>query len=609
VNYPVSQFRFADGTIWTTDTVKAMALAGTAGDDTLIGYDSDDQINGLAGADVIRGGAGNDIIDGGSGADQLFGEDGDDTLLAGAGDSARAAVSNLLRGGAGNDVLIASDTTLDQLFGDAGNDLSLGGAGNDTMEDTSGSNLFNGKAGADQMRGGDGNDLYAGGAGNDSINGDSDFSGVIGKDIVLFNRNEGADSVSRLGAATALSVGGASSYSQFKLDRVGNALLFKIGKSSVTFTDWYDGTSSASRPAFLQVMAESLRGFNPASTDPTLNRKVQVFDLQGLVAAWDQAQAARQKFSVADNLSLFRISGSDTDAYGGAVAYEYGVTGSLDGLATSTMQSVIGDPAFGQGLQPITGAISGAAAASALGAALDTDGQPSSSIDANQLLYADNPNGHDSLAGGSGSDFLAGRAGNDTLSTGAGNNVISFNAGDGADTVISGAGAANAISLGGGIGYDGLQLAKDGNDLVLKTGQQDSLTLKDWYAGKDDVLTLQIILDATAAFNANSSDPLLNKKVQTFDFRGLVSQFDQARAQSPGLSSWAMTNALLQFHLSGSNDAALGGDLAYWYGKNGSLAGMSIDAAQQVIGAAGFGSDAQALHPFSGLQDGLVRLN
>ena len=225
------------------------------------------------------------------------------------------------------------------------------------------------------------------------------------------------------------------------------------------------------------------------------------------------------------------------------------------------------------------------------------------------MLYADNPNGHDSLAGGSGSDFLAGRAGNDTLSTGAGNNVISFNAGDGADTVISGAGAANAISLGGGIGYDGLQLAKDGNDLVLKTGQQDSLTLKDWYAGKDDVLTLQIILDATAAFNANSSDPLLNKKVQTFDFRGLVSQFDQARAQSPGLSSWAMTNALLQFHLAGSNEAALGGDLAYWYGKNGSLAGMSIDAAQQVIGAAGFGSDAQALHPFSGLQDGLVRLN
>jgi hypothetical protein len=37
-------------------------------------------------------------------------------------------------------------------------------------------------------------------------------------------------------------------------------------------------------------------------------------------------------------------------------------------------------------------------------------------------------------------------------------------------------------------------------------------------------------------------------------------------AASPGLTSWAVTNALLQFHLSGADDAALGGDLAYWYG-------------------------------------------
>ena len=87
-----------------------------------------------------------------------------------------------------------------------------------------------------------------------------------------------------------------------------------------------------------------------------------------------------------------------------------------------------------------------------------------------------------------------------------------------------------------------------------------------------------------------------------------MSQFDQALAQSPGLTSWAVTNALLQFHLSGSDDAALGGDLAYWYGKNGALTGISLQAAQQVIGASGFGSDAQTLRPFSGLQDGFVKL-
>ena len=89
----------------------------------------------------------------------------------------------------------------------------------------------------------------------------------------------------------------------------------------------------------------------------------------------------------------------------------------------------------------------------------------------------------------------------------------------------------------------------------------------------------------------------------------MASEFDQRRAQSPGLSSWAITNALLQFHLSGADDTALGGDLAYWYGRNGSLAGISLAAAQQVIGAPGFGSDAQALQPFSGLQDGFVKLS
>jgi len=175
--------------------------------------------------------------------------------------------------------------------------------------------------------------------------------------------------------------------------------------------------------------------------------------------------------------------------------------------------------------------------------------------------------------------------------------------------VFSAAGATNTLSLGGGIGYNDLSLSKNGNDLVLNTNSDEGMVLKDWYAGKDTVQDLQLMLDATEAFDAESSDPLYNRRVQTFDFRGLVNQFDQALAQSPGLTSWALTNALLQFHLSGSDDSALGGDLAYWYGKNGNLTGIGLQAAQQVIGAVGFGSDAQALRPFTGLQDGFVKLS
>ena len=123
------------------------------------------------------------------------------------------------------------------------------------------------------------------------------------------------------------------------------------------------------------------------------------------------------------------------------------------------------------------------------------------------------------------------------------------------------------------------------------------------------ILNLQVILDASRDFDAGSVDPLRNRKVETFDFAGLVGAFDRARAASPGLTSWALTNALLQFHIAGQDDAAIGGDLAYWYGNKGTFAGMSITAAQQVIGAAGFGSDAQSLRPFSGLQDGFIKLS
>ena len=227
--------------------------------------------------------------------------------------------------------------------------------------------------------------------------------------------------------------------------------------------------------------------------------------------------------------------------------------------------------------------------------------------DVNSLLSGGS--GNDTETGGAGNDLLAGGTGNDTISTGGGHNVVVFNAGDGVDTVSSAAGAQNTLSFGGGITYDDLSLSKNGNDLIVNVGQNDKVVLKDWYAGYNNVLNLQIILDATSQFDANSSDPLYNSKVETFDFLGLVNEFDQAQAQSPGLTSWQMTNALLQFHLSGADDTALGGDLAYWYGKNGGFTGISVSAAQQVIGAAGFGSDAQTLDPFSGLQEGFVKLS
>jgi Ca2+-binding RTX toxin-like protein len=217
--------------------------------------------------------------------------------------------------------------------------------------------------------------------------------------------------------------------------------------------------------------------------------------------------------------------------------------------------------------------------------------------------------GDDLIFGGPGASFIAGGAGNDTIKVGAGSDVISFNRGDGWDTVIGGGDGGNTLSFGGGIRYSDLTFAKSGDDLVVGAGGDDDMVLRDWYRGSRSVLNLQFVLDATEDFDSGSVDPLYNRKVQTFDFLGLVSAFDQARLASPGLTSWQITNALLQYHLSAADDFALGGDLAYWYGKNRTLGGISLAAAQHVIGASGFGSDAQSLQPFSGLQDGFVKLS
>ncbi|MBY0268809.1 MAG: hypothetical protein K2X06_02905 [Burkholderiales bacterium] len=228
-------------------------------------------------------------------------------------------------------------------------------------------------------------------------------------------------------------------------------------------------------------------------------------------------------------------------------------------------------------------------------------------IDGNNLFVGGL--GDDTSTGGDGNDLFIGGSGNDTISTGAGSNIIAYNAGGGIDTVYADAGADNTLSLGGGLKYSDLSLSRDNNDLVLNAGAGDKVVFKDWYAGQNTLLNLQLILDATDEFDENSEDPLFNQRVQNFDFLGLVSAFDAAQVTNPGVTSWALSNALLTYHLSGADDEARGGDLAYWYARNDGLTGMSLSAAQGVMAGAGFGSDAQSLHQFTGLQEGLVHLS
>lgn len=355
----VEEIRFADGTIWTEQTVLSFlpppSLAGSEGDDILQGTGASELLKGLGGNDTLRGAGGHDTLDGGLGGDRLYGEDGNDFLVAGTGETKNAAVSNYLYGGAGDDVLISSGKT-DFLYGEAGNDVLLGSGGRDWLEDSGGSNLIFGGAGLDDVWAGNQNDLLIGGKGDDFIDADRDGDGIRGRDILLFNMGDGKDSVQRLGAGSTISIGGGALYRNLALSTDGVFLALKVGNNQMTF-DWY-GQPDIRIPAnkavsTLQIVIEGTRDYDADSPDPMKNRKIQFFDFPGLVAAFDAARAAGRRFNVADNLARFWLGSSDTVAIGGAIAYEYARNGSLDNLSYDQIRAVISAPGFGVSAQPI----------------------------------------------------------------------------------------------------------------------------------------------------------------------------------------------------------------------------------------------------------------
>jgi Ca2+-binding RTX toxin-like protein len=219
--------------------------------------------------------------------------------------------------------------------------------------------------------------------------------------------------------------------------------------------------------------------------------------------------------------------------------------------------------------------------------------------------------GSDTLDGGAGNDLFIGASGDDLIVTGAGADIIAFNRGDGQDVIAASTGKDNTLSLGHGILYVDLLFQKDNNDLALQTGASEQLIFKDWYASVNNhsVANLQMVIEGTADYEAASANQLNKKKVQQFNFDGLVAKFDSARSADPSLTSWSLSSSLLEFHLNGSSDtAALGGDLAYQYARNGNLSAISASPAQAIMASTQFGTANQNLQSSSALQDLTPRL-
>jgi Ca2+-binding RTX toxin-like protein len=153
-DHHIENVQFADGTLWTLDTLRNMPIAslGTANADTIFGWEGKDVIDGGAGADTMQGGAGDDTYVVDNTADRVT-ENANEGI-----DTVRSSIAYTL--GADVENLTLTGTAAVNGTGNELNNIITGNSAANTLDGGAGTDTLDGGAGADTMRGGLGDDSY-----------------------------------------------------------------------------------------------------------------------------------------------------------------------------------------------------------------------------------------------------------------------------------------------------------------------------------------------------------------------------------------------------------------------------------------------------------------
>ena len=333
-------------------------LLGTGRADAILRFDSLSAPAGaserITGIEIIDAGGGSDLVDltgptsygpvtvyGGAGSDVIWSSGGDDLLYGGSG-------FDRIDGGGGNDY-VSGGGGGDWLSGGAGNDLLEGNTGADWLFDFAGNNLLWGRDGQDSLYSGSGSDLLIGGTGNDRIT----LGG--GHDVIAFNRGDGRDVVRGPGEAT-LSLGGGIRPEDLALRKSGADLVLETGGGErITFQDWY-ADPNAHSVLDMQLVNQVMQGGASGQDDVPGDQPVETYDFRAIVAAFDEARAMNAnlaRWQMLDALYQTDPHGFDNLAAGGDLAYQYGLRGTLAGVAVNAAQSVLASTQFGAAPQPL----------------------------------------------------------------------------------------------------------------------------------------------------------------------------------------------------------------------------------------------------------------
>ena len=302
----VDEVRFADGTVWSSDQLRAQAMLGGDGNDFLAGYSFDDMLVGGLGNDSLSAGNGNDTLDGGQGNDNLQGGQGDDVYLFERGWGQDTIADVDVATGSRDAIVFGAGITPDDIVATHGDghlylklkgstdsikvvhyfrydthvveeirfaDGSIlthqqlresfltGGDGNDERIGFPVSDLLSGGLGNDSLYGGWGNDTLLGGQGNDMLYGGGDddllqggagddvLRGDAGSDTYLFGRGDGRDLISNydagVGSVDTLLFGENIPVEALWFRQNGNGLEVSVvgGSEQVTVSSWYSGSA------------------------------------------------------------------------------------------------------------------------------------------------------------------------------------------------------------------------------------------------------------------------------------------------------------------------------------------------------------------------------
>jgi VCBS repeat-containing protein len=487
----VDEFRFADGTVWNYETIKALlAPVGTAGNDRLYGFigadvidglDGNDSIVGAGGNDILSGGAGNDSIDGGSGDDLLGGGSGDDRLLGGTGSDtytfSRGSGQDWVNDVGGNadtiqvaagvrpsDIAVTRDqsnlyltianpagrsdslTLADWFASDSAKIERVVFADDPTVWDvaaltvmantpTESADYIDGTAVGEAIDGLGGNDVVNGLGGNDTL------SGGAGSDTL----NGGAgDDVLDGGSGNDFLDGG-----------VGNDdYLFGKGSGQdiVSDIDYTVGNRDTVRIG---------AGVLPADIKVTRDQSNLYLTIANADGPADRLTL--RNWFIADSYKVERVVFADDPAVWDVPA--------LFDLANARTEGA-----------DYIGGTDGGDMIDALGGNDTIEG-----LDGNDTLMGGA--GDDILMGNSGNDVLDGGTGNDTLSGGFGNDVYVFGRGYGNDTVDDidwTTGNSDTVRIASGVLPTDLKVSRDSANLYLTIenpgGAPDRLMLRNWFS-------------------------------------------------------------------------------------------------------------------------------